>query len=167
MRPREALELGLQRKLQVIYYQPSSCRLLLMPRLLDSARPPREVRSFRVLLIAIYTMRSLTVWEHAHAFVRRGARGTAQGGPAPAAGGNVQRVVCLRCGKSRRVLKEARFSWGLGPCATLAVGRPGGDLCLSLPFCHLTAFYGSHPRSYPLVRVYGSRCEYGHFEPAL
>ena len=95
-----------------------------MPRLLDSARPPREVRSFRVLLIAIYTMRSLTAWEHAHAFVRRGARGTAQGGPAPAAGGNVQRVVCLRCGKSRRVLKEAKFSWGLGPCATLAVGRP-------------------------------------------
>jgi hypothetical protein len=68
---REAFELGLERDLQVISAPPSSCRLSLTQRSLQSACPPREVRSFRVLLMrdACATRRparrvvELTAWD--------------------------------------------------------------------------------------------------------
>jgi breast cancer 2 susceptibility protein len=68
---REALELGLERELQVIKYQRLLCRSSLTQRSSQSACPPREVRSFRVLLMrdACATRRparrvvELTAWD--------------------------------------------------------------------------------------------------------
>jgi breast cancer 2 susceptibility protein len=68
---REALEQGLERELQVIQYLPRSCFSPLTQRPSQSACPPREVRSFRVLLMrdACATRRparrvaELTAWD--------------------------------------------------------------------------------------------------------